>query len=186
MAKMGRALPTVVLSADVGLLLFKALTTAFVAWVGLSLVWELYGLWLEFHALRDFTCPVADSVPDCASILRKSRLHSNILRSLEAVPSLAACALALALAWGAPHRADGRVLVLFLAFLAFQYAVRLTAGNLLLPPLAESHREVLRFGRYAAFVFALAALARFSVLFPRPLTAQDLLRKSQKAAPGLR
>lgn len=103
-----------------------------------------------------------------------------------AVVVLSASALALALVWRAPHRAEARALALFLALIAF--ATSTGGSGVFLGYIKGSGPEYNTFaglGRvgvhtvlHASFIFALAALVRFSFLFPRPLTAENLRRAS--------
>lgn len=104
-----------------------------------------------------------------------SRALSVLLLALLAAGAPAAAALALALTWRAADAADARVLALFLACLTVMLAgdggwllsqrheLPTTLDVLLMPGLP-----------LVCMVAALAALLRFSTIFPRPLTDRDL------------
>lgn len=107
--------------------------------------------------------------------------------TLSTLTALSACALAVFLLWKASHKADGRALALFLAFLAVFW------GSLFrfveIGAAAETLSVNLSFGSgwlshttRASLLLAVAAFLRFSGLFPRRLSPERLPR----ARPGLR
>lgn len=102
-------------------------------------------------------------------------VHAQLISALV----LAQAALAIALAWRAPHRADARALALFMAALAA------AEGHFAYP--AQAVGLGTTFSNRAAFVAALAAMAaflQFAARFPVALTRDDVLARPGKPAPG--
>ncbi len=100
------------------------------------------------------------------------RIYLGLFAGVTVVAGISAAVLALMLAWRAASRADSRALALFLALLSY-FLDWSTIGYL-----EEGRSDVVRvfidWSIPTSTLFAVAALVRFSALFPLPLTPADV------------
>lgn len=100
--------------------------------------------------------------------------------SLTNATAVAACVLALALAWRAGNREDARALALFLVFLAHFWGWIFRFVSFEYDAVGGSLNFEMTMGRglvqlaYGALLLAIAAFLRFSILFPRRVTREAI------------